>query len=858
MNPAVRQEPQTPALEGKSQCEHRQSEKCTSVGIDFNSFLLKLQEDGQAKLACPRKSLTTSKVPIPPSEPEDDFLILEDDDPIKFTIPRKEDHCNGQSRQRQSKRSGPCEEQSSKDTEMEDILSEEAEKQQEPGHARCSDTEERQTVHPRAKKKGKEGNSSIPPAKKNALHKMKGIRPRNDGDEVDSDALSSQQDFPAYDFVEKQHNKKQQHHNAPSKMSKADDQFKENTSSETVGGGKLAKDGGKNAKKRRLKSAQGNRERTWRSDDCEEPLPVEALQQQHQGSNSEEQGSPGYWDSPVQEAEKNPSPEFHGKIKSKLPAKRKVQQAKPSSVGGGEKHLSEDSPLPRKRRHKPSGEWRISSSQNTEKKEVGDRPLTLKSKPSSVGGGEKHLSEDSPLPRKRRHKPSGEWWIASSQNTEKKEVGDRPLTLKSKENNRKTSAPSAIKARHDVDPTEGDQKRTLPASRKTTRQNAEKKMAKPNKDRGKRRISGETVQADQDIHAAAAEQILDQEDKLQVPVSEKRRRRPPGNWWAANDRPTDAVIVSSHPPRHNPNYHKTREAGRKWSNSQKSFALETPKNDNVEVSAKPAEGAVLPLKLKSVNTPKTVRRSVDTCKDIFTNATETPVSNEGKACLKRDILLLPVIEKTAEQTDKTVVTVDCAGKSKNTRSILSESEIHRGEKRLSDNTAKSFISGPNEEHENSPPMCIDVPPVQSVLELCGYPLEPILLEKEDSDHLSHWLELLWPPTTKNYQITPDNFNWYAYKGNVMGMQMDIHCSSFCIGKLLLGSYMKKPLCVDHSATTVFTLATGSVKLTVDGNESYQGAGQVMMVPCGHAYSIENLTDEPAVLYFNRMQGESLD
>lgn len=107
-------------------------------------------------------------------------------------------------------------------------------------------------------------------------------------------------------------------------------------------------------------------------------------------------------------------------------------------------------------------------------------------------------------------------------------------------------------------------------------------------------------------------------------------------------------------------------------------------------------------------------------------------------------------------------------------------------------------------------------------------------------------------------ITPDDFDWYFYKGRVVGIQEDLTCNSICNGKLLLGSFMKKPLWVDHSANTVsmcpvprsispllffksrvsssqvFNLLTSSVKVSVNGRESHFTPAQSFMVQSGES------------------------
>lgn len=95
--------------------------------------------------------------------------------------------------------------------------------------------------------------------------------------------------------------------------------------------------------------------------------------------------------------------------------------------------------------------------------------------------------------------------------------------------------------------------------------------------------------------------------------------------------------------------------------------------------------------------------------------------------------------------------------------------------------------------------------------------------------------------------------------------MDFNSGTFCSGKMLLGSYMKKPLWVDHSATTVgslcilpllysfshrprpsitppfspftrisqvFHLLTSSVNVVINGSASRFRPAQAFAVPCG--------------------------
>uniref|UniRef100_A0AAV2L3N6 Mif2/CENP-C cupin domain-containing protein n=1 Tax=Knipowitschia caucasica TaxID=637954 RepID=A0AAV2L3N6_KNICA len=151
-----------------------------------------------------------------------------------------------------------------------------------------------------------------------------------------------------------------------------------------------------------------------------------------------------------------------------------------------------------------------------------------------------------------------------------------------------------------------------------------------------------------------------------------------------------------------------------------------------------------------------------------------------------------------------------------------------------------------------------VQPALCASDLCAPPLRPLVLQPKDRVNLQEWLKCLWPATDRGCEITPDHFEWYGYQGRAFGLTVDIQTSSICNGKMLLGSFMKKPLWVDHSARTVFNLLTSSVSLIVDRNKSCYSAGQSFMVPPGQAYSIHNLCAQPAVLYFTRVYEEESD
>lgn len=51
-------------------------------------------------------------------------------------------------------------------------------------------------------------------------------------------------------------------------------------------------------------------------------------------------------------------------------------------------------------------------------------------------------------------------------------------------------------------------------------------------------------------------------------------------------------------------------------------------------------------------------------------------------------------------------------------------------------------------------------------------------------------------------ISPDDFHWHSHGGRAMGHVVDLQSQSFSHGKILLGSFMKKPSQVDLDTVSV--------------------------------------------------------
>lgn len=200
-----------------------------------------------------RKPPSPVKVPTPP-EPEDDFLILEDETPLWFSIPSKTAAIKRQKTPSTDKDGSP-------DMRLKHSSGDTAQKQQESklGNVKPGG----QTVQKTKKMKGKE--------KKNEA-----TEPGNDVDE-----LCSPEELPAGELMEqeKPNKKKQGLKKVPSKESdKAEEQPKDTVSRETdeatlkmekksqkssdMKRSKSLKDGNENAKTSRVKSLKGARKET--------------------------------------------------------------------------------------------------------------------------------------------------------------------------------------------------------------------------------------------------------------------------------------------------------------------------------------------------------------------------------------------------------------------------------------------------------------------------------------------------------------------------------------------------------------------------------------------------------------------
>ncbi|KAM9805852.1 serine/arginine repetitive matrix protein 1 isoform X3 [Syngnathus typhle] len=468
---------------------------------------------------------------------------------------------------------------------------------------------------------------------------------------------------------------------------------------------------------------------------------------------------------------------------------------------------------------------------------------------------------------KRRRNPPGKWWVGSPQNEEQPQVRNETPHVKKPKANRgeppKAASASSSKAK-DVLTTKKDVKNTArelkkkkallkPSASELTSDLAEQpdhQEPEEEETTDPSRLFSPPVSNRRDHSRKSEHQLFQQVyqragKKTSIPPiqwtsttfleqpSFKRPRRPPSEWWKATVTPEEAA-----PDRV---LHPSQERRKLDKKTKARLSRPPSKSDKRASQALPS---------RSTEDEERTRRA------------NPIVDVSGRT--------LPV-NRGAAQSHKVAVQVyapDCASSSNGGTFTLEE---NRGSLR-DDGTSPSQVilqSGPAsmielDAHDDS-----ELPSTRllhadlSVTDLCGPPLMPCTLRARDKHDLTEWLQHLFSTTlirevNRNLAVSPDQFDWYCHKTGTMGIVEDVRLLNSSHGKMLLSSFMKKPLWVDHSATMVFFLLTSCVKLSVDCVESFVHAGNFFTVPCGHAYSIQNLAEQPAFLCFNRILTETPD
>ncbi|TDG97321.1 hypothetical protein EPR50_G00224760 [Perca flavescens] len=324
-------------------------------------------------------------------------------------------------------------------------------------------------------------------------------------------------------------------------------------------------------------------------------------------------------------------------------------------------------------------------------------------------------SEDQILGRgKRKRRQPGQWWLDNLITEETKVTDNQPTLKKLKQHSQEPSAtvPSPVKAKKN----RVLKKRNLTQPAPSPSHNTNKAKEKKTKQNKNRKTRGDT--ADEVFHTNKAEQfeeqqqqeVVDQDlddqsspldlthrdhshnsgqqvfqrvyhhishEKLSTPEpvsprgpreplwseeSERRRRKPPGNWWTVDNRSEDVESISLQPQKLEPKPRKERKKPSKQNRSR----LGTPKKGKMAVASKPLGGSLVPLlKQKPLLTPKTVKRSLATFRDIFTTGTETPTVVSSKDAGQKNR------RKVSAPPAEAVTATDCATFSKTAKDIPS-------------------------------------------------------------------------------------------------------------------------------------------------------------------------------------------
>ncbi|TNN88819.1 hypothetical protein EYF80_000696 [Liparis tanakae] len=787
----------------------------TSVGKDVTAFLKKLRDAGHPKPACPRKSLTPVKVPTP-AEPEEDFLILEDDDLFRFSIPSKA----ATSKKQRRGQTTSMEKDSSTDTGKKDSSLETAPKPQESEqttHKLGSQTVTQKT------KKGKWGNK-----------KMKEAEP-----ESYKEALSTPEDLAAGNLMleEKPSKKKQRLRKVTSKESdKEEEQPKDGASGERqeeeptrktekkasqssdVKRPTSLKDGNKTAKTSRAKSLKGARKVAQGSDAVKQTM-EEHSQSAEEDAGAENRGSLPDKDIMNSEAQKEKDVADKNEKRSKIPV---VSSSKELPTGEGSPEVS---PILGNRKRRHSGQWWLLDQQISEKTKFTDKKTpknTLKKskqpnqEPSAAVPSPLKTKKDRALKKRNQTPPAP----PSSRNTNKAKGQKSKPNKNTRDGSRPAEVLQVMEAEHfeeqpqqEVEDQDLDgQPSPLVHSRRDHSHNSGDQVFQ--------RVYNHA--SNKKLSAPAPVSPRGREDQLSV--SARRRRKPPGRWWQVEDMCEQVESIASQQQAPEP-----RKERRKVSERSRSPPLGTHKNSNTAVSSKPQGGAPASLELKPTSAPKTVKRSLATFKDIYTLVTETPVAvgtgREARQKNRRKVTARPAQEVTApvrrassERTDGDILSMGDVDPG-SPQDGASNHQTPPNSSCQSENRLKLLRSGPSsmielkEYEEEEEDNLIRMPPsfhaALSVSDLCAPPLKPLVLQPKDKANMTEWFKSLWSvPGDEGAEVTPDQFDWYFYQGRAIGFLVDLDCRSFCNGKILLGSYMKKPLWVDHSATTFPGSLTG--------------------------------------------------
>ncbi|XP_048030595.1 uncharacterized protein si:ch211-161h7.4 isoform X2 [Megalobrama amblycephala] len=880
------------------------------------SFQQKLKKALMPKSPCSRKQ---AAVPAPPPvDLEEDFIILDDEAPVHFIIPRKAEVKN--------KRPVPA------DTAKEKVLTEphstdqlsQSEVEMTDRHEADAKRNKAQIESGKQKMKGKFGKASKKSGKDSVTHDG-----REDGADPVTEAL--------------------------------DDNDCDQTSSQTKQGHKevQAVTGKKRAKSKAPEPVElSDKDETDAG--CSQEIPAPVYRTTKKSSKSSKQERPG--SNEKKESYKVTSAAALHSTNSVKSNKNRKNNKKEETVSKTKKQTSKKQieleqidPSRDEQEHDPppaleeqEEQQRTAVNKQSSTKDAMGPGKKLKRKETQMGEPKpkdppttaSDISSDSPLCFKRKRKPPGAWWLTSP-NESTTELQPKQASGAAQGPKASTKTPTKQAAAVDSEetqslrPAKGKQKKSkthnvlddgkkLIAGGDRYDTGAEQKTAKKTGGRRKPKSAAIQPQVASPVHVSGEEvgacpnesageispefcspkrrhnvlpgekRVFDQvysrdvgssqkppSSSLRRPDSsasdnflQKRQRKAPSNWWEVpqSQEPADGLPPphSSPPKKSKLSNTPLRGAFNKEGNSMK---LQKTKNHTRNI------------KRNIINTPKSIKRSLASMNAIFASEKPENMVKSGQRCRKQGRRnLLHSLEDQSDHSSENLAQSDdqLQGNRRSSFGFISgitvqppgtrnktSVRVSSGPNTLSDVDA-AFRSGPSsmlelqqrdEEDDDIDlpssrvtPHVRQAPRVFAHCDLCGPPLQPVVLEDEDWNNLHAWFSHLWHPASKNGRvISPDDFHWHSHGGRAMGHAVDLQSCSFSHGKILLGSYMKKPSHVDHDMVSVFSIISSCVRVDIEGVKSVYNSGEVFMIPSGQAYSILNLCQEPAVLIYHRTQ-----
>ncbi len=128
------------------------------------------------------------------------------------------------------------------------------------------------------------------------------------------------------------------------------------------------------------------------------------------------------------------------------------------------------------------------------------------------------VSDDSPIPGKRKRRQPGQWWMSGHQSSEEAKVSDSETTLKkAKQNNKEPSAavPSPVKTKKDKVLNRKNQTQPAPSSSEKMKKAKEKKV----KRKKNRNAGGDNIKASEKAFAVVEMEQVEGQEQQQEEVS---------------------------------------------------------------------------------------------------------------------------------------------------------------------------------------------------------------------------------------------------------------------------------------------------------------------------------------------------